>query len=196
VLPTAANLNRWKITSDPNCLLCKTNLPQTNKHVLANCPSPIALNRYTERHDEILQILYLWIQSVISPDQQVLVDLKNENNMSTNILFNNLRPDLAILDEHTVNILELTICHESNLRKSKAYKLNKYRSLANDATPMIRRKVITCFSLEISTSGFISSLDEFTKSCKIPQLPDSLKCNIIRSTLNSSFKIYCNRNNV
>src|SRR6266516_7862995 len=34
VLPTASNLKRWNKIADPNCTLCKMNLPQTNKHVL------------------------------------------------------------------------------------------------------------------------------------------------------------------
>src|SRR2546425_2443124 len=155
VLPTAANLARWKITSDPNCPLCKINQPQTNKHVLANCSSPVALTRYTERHNEVLQILYMWIKSVTSPNQQVLADLKDANNLSTSSLFKNLRPDIAVCDDRSVKVLELTICHETNLQKSKAFKLNKYRNLADDASEMIRGKEISCFTIEISESTSI-----------------------------------------
>src|SRR5437899_11881390 len=36
VLPSAANLYRWKKIPDPQCVLCNQGLNQTNKHVLAN----------------------------------------------------------------------------------------------------------------------------------------------------------------
>src|SRR5437867_3512348 len=93
VLPTAANLHRWKKISDPYCTLCRQNLMQTNKHVLSNCPSQVALLRYTARHNSVLYLVAKW-------------------------LFQNVRPDITILNESSVVTLELTICHESNLIKS------------------------------------------------------------------------------
>ena len=54
-LPTAANLQRWGKTSDPNCLLCQAK--QTNKHVLSKCGSLFALGRFKTRHNSILAIL-------------------------------------------------------------------------------------------------------------------------------------------
>src|SRR6218665_3702015 len=50
-LPTAANLARWKKTSDSSCQLCNSGKPQTNKHVLSNCSSLAALERYKRRHN-------------------------------------------------------------------------------------------------------------------------------------------------
>jgi len=193
-LPTAANLTRWKKSLDPNCQLCKQNLPQTNKHVLSNCPSPFALQRYTSRHNEILQILCMWLKSVLTTNQQLFADISVENTTSTSKLFRSLRPDMAICEANTVTIYELTVCHETNLIKSKEYKLNKYRNLANDALPLIEKKTISCYSLEISVLGFISSELEFTRACRIPSFPDMLKLNIIQAVLNSSYIIYCNRN--
>ena len=56
-LPTASNLCKWKRITDPNCTLCKQGVPQTNKHVLSHCSAPIALERYTTRHNHILKLL-------------------------------------------------------------------------------------------------------------------------------------------
>ena len=67
VLPTAANLVRWKITTDSSCPLCKNDQPQTNKHVLANCSSPIALSRYTNRHNEVLQLIMVELCDLEKP---------------------------------------------------------------------------------------------------------------------------------
>ena len=36
-LPTVANLARWKLAENANCLLCGNSKSQTNKHVLSNC---------------------------------------------------------------------------------------------------------------------------------------------------------------
>ena len=42
------------------------------------------------------------------------------------IIFVSLRPDIAILGpDNTIYMLELTICHETNLSKSKLYKETK-----------------------------------------------------------------------
>jgi len=39
-----------------------------------------------------------------------------------------IRPDLAVVDDSTVSDLELTVCHETNLLKSRQCKLDKYSS--------------------------------------------------------------------
>ena len=98
ILPTASNLHQWKKIQDPQCMLCAKGFPQTNKHVLSNCSSNIALQRYTERHNAILQHIVQWLKSVIHPSQRLFADLvfNNSSINSTNELFTNLRPDIAI----------------------------------------------------------------------------------------------------
>ena len=54
-LPTASNLHRWKKIASPMCNLCSSDKVQTNKHALNNCDK--ALERYTERHDNVLSLL-------------------------------------------------------------------------------------------------------------------------------------------
>ena len=51
------------------------------------------------------------------------------------------------------------------------------------------------FTCEVSTLGFIASISDFTKGCKLLQLPKSLKEAIIKSAILNSFNIYYNRNN-
>ena len=52
VLPSPANLVRWKISESP---LCKCGERGTMRHILSNCK--LALNRYTWRHNQILREL-------------------------------------------------------------------------------------------------------------------------------------------
>ena len=40
-----------------------------------------------------------------------------------------LRPDIALVDGSKIVILELTVCHESNLEKSKLFKFEKYTKI-------------------------------------------------------------------
>ena len=194
-LPTLANLARWKLSVDSSCKLCNHNCPQTNKHVLANCSSIIALNRYTSRHNEILYILYSWLRSVVNKNQHIFVDLAVENSTESANIFQRLRPDLLVYDLNSVCAYELTICHETNLQKSKEYKREKYRSLSEDLTPAFRLKPVLYFSLEVSVLGFISSSLDFTKACNLPPMPVNVSQSIIRTVMSQSYKIYCNRNN-
>ena len=52
MLPSLANLVRWKISSDDNC---RCGEKGTMRHVLSNCK--LALNRYTWRHNQVLRVL-------------------------------------------------------------------------------------------------------------------------------------------
>ena len=74
-LPTASNLHRWKKLQIPMCSLCGINKPQTNLHVLPNCFSHKALDRYTQRHNNILSIIANWIASSKSGNMQLFGDL-------------------------------------------------------------------------------------------------------------------------
>jgi len=60
---------------------------------------------------------------------------------------------------------------------------------------MAGNRRIVCHSIEISTLGFISNISDFTKAAQIAIMPDDLKRSIVKTVVNSSFNIYCNRNN-
>ena len=55
VLPTPANLKRWKLIEDPACPLCgKT---ATLDHILSSCQVALSQGRYRWRHDRVLRQL-------------------------------------------------------------------------------------------------------------------------------------------
>src|ERR1051325_7057142 len=193
-LPTSSNLSRWKMKSNPKCMLC-LNQDQTNKHVLSNCSSSAAPGRYTTRHNSVLLLVANWLKSVIASDQAMFVDLPGHQFNSPDMLFSNLRPDIAVtVNKSTLFILQLTVCHESNLEKSREYKLNKYKDIKSDIRPEFSSMSVQLFTLKVSALGFISDTKDFTLLTKIPQLPTTIKRNIIQSVLNHSYWIYCNRN--
>ena len=53
VLPSPANLVRWKVSDDNRCRCGKLG---TMKHILSNCG--LALKRYEWRHNQVLRLLY------------------------------------------------------------------------------------------------------------------------------------------
>ncbi|MDW0252356.1 MAG: reverse transcriptase domain-containing protein [Nitrososphaeraceae archaeon] len=189
-LPTAKNLSRWGKAVSPLCPLC--NLEQTNKHVLSNCSSTVALDRYTQRHNEILAILMRWLSAAVSKNQLIFADLPGFNNST--ILFNSYRPDICIaIDCSTIAVLELTVCHELNLLKSKQYKIDKYKNLVSDLRSSVNFTKLKLFTLEVSTLGFISDSSELTDYLNISKLSVEIKKEVINTVLNYSYWIYCHR---
>ena len=91
--------------------MCGNTKPQTNKHVLSNCDSSVALNRYRTRHDASLMLLARWLQSVLGPAQALYADLDALNFRPVHEL-KSFRPDIAIVDASTIHTWELTVCHE------------------------------------------------------------------------------------
>ena len=103
-------------------------------------------------------------------------------------------PILYYLMHPTVAILELTICHESNLSKSRSYKMNKYANYNHHLNSQFKMHRIKLFTVEVSVLGFISNLAEFCAFSGLPVIPPHIKMNIINTVIRNSFNIYCRRN--
>ena len=194
VLPTAANLKRWNRVQDPSCPLCACGQSQTNKHVLSNCSNAAALRRYTVRHNDILSLLISWLTSVKSASQLLYADLSDTRVLPICDLFTSCRPDLAVVDNNSIHILELTVCHETNLISSHDYKSNKYKNISSCGSSLAGNRKIVPHFIEVSTLGFISSCSDFTRAVNIDAMSAALKHNIVKSAVKSSFDIYCKRN--
>jgi len=86
------------------------------------------------------------------------------------------------------------VCHELNLLKSKQYKSDKYKDLSKHIRPDVSYKKVIVHTMEVSTLGFIADTIQFTRKAGLPPLPLEMKQNIIKTVLNYSYWIYCNRN--
>ena len=93
-----------------------------------------------------------------------------------------------------VYVTELTVCHESNLLKSKLYKTNKYRDIKNHIKPEYSHFNVELFTIEISVLGFIADCSVFCELLGIGNIPKHVLSSIIRSALASSHNIYYLRN--
>ena len=110
-------------------------------------------------------------------------------------LFNNYRPDIAIADSNSTCTLELTVCHETNVVSSRDYKRDKYKNIADFRSTLNGNRKVYSHTIEISTLGFISDINDFTKLIGVCHMSVQLKQEIISTVLKSSFAIYSNRNN-
>ena len=99
------------------------------------------------------------------------------------------------MNRDSIHVLELTVCHETNMISSHDYKKSKYNDIAQHRSMLAGNRKIVPHFIEVSTLGFIANITDFTKAIQIPNMPDDLKRTIVIATLKSSFSIYCNRNN-
>src|SRR3989442_14829845 len=126
-LPTLHNLKLWNCSSTNLCPRCGAD--QINEHVLSNCSSPDALARYTNRHNDILELITKWIVPQLKTGHSLYCDLRVPGAYQVCDLFIGSRPDLAIVTPSKLMIGELTVCHEINLERSRDYKLQKILQL-------------------------------------------------------------------
>ena len=99
-----------------------------------------------------------------------------------------------IVSRHSVEILELSVCHETNLISSSNYKKQKYQDICEFGSTLIAHKKITPYFFSNFNSRIHLRYFGLTKAVNILKMPDALKHNIISTVLRSSFTIYCNRN--
>ena len=163
--------------------------------MLSNCSSSAALHRYTLRHNGVLLILLDWLRGVLPKAALLYADLPEGDFLQVRDLFRSCRPDIAVKLQNIIYVLELTICHETNLVKSHDYKKNKYFNLQGDLSSLESGSSVSPFFVEVSVLGLISDLHDFIKSLNIKNLPLELKYRVRKSVIDSSFQIYCNRNN-
>ena len=156
LLPTSANLVKWGKATNSTCRLCNEK-PQTNRHILSNCGFPSQLERDKTCHNNILILLAGWMKAQLITGCEICVDIASSGYSSIDLIFQtSVRPDLIIYNNASISVLELPVCHELNLLKSKLNKQNKYKNLKMFLQPRFRNHIINVFTLEVSTLSFIS----------------------------------------
>ena len=189
-LPNKSNLFRWKITDDNKCILCEN--MQTQLHVLSNCCK--CLSRYTWRHDSVLNSLLQQICQ-IKPLEYIYCDSNKLQYKNTSQLFLTQRPDVAILDNQSIIVIELTICYETNTKKSREYKINRNKDLKTQLIDPSKK--LRVFFVEFTSLGFISKESyepfcKYLKEIKVNYEHAIYKC--METIIRSSYYIFCRRN--
>ena len=161
--------------------------------MLSNCSSPVALARYTDRHNTILELIAKWIVTKVKSTQTLYCDLKVPGARQVCDLFNGPRPDLAIVSPLRIVVGELTVCHETNLQHSRDYKLKKYSNLDEAKSSEFRGRHVLVNTMEVSTLGFVAAEPNFFKYGDIPNFDPPILKEISKSAILASRSIYCNR---
>ena len=192
-LPNKSNLYRWKISENNICSMC--NKAETQLHILSNCVS--YLDRYKWRHDSILKSMMNTIVRNNSSNVEVLIDCDGYNNRCTSSIFRHSRPDIAVIIEKKVVIIELTVCFETNTEKSRRYKQNRYRTLESQL--LINCDAFEIILLEFTTLGFIAKnsftqFSEFLRNVGVYEDRTIIKC--METAIRCSYYIFCCRNNM
>ena len=78
---------------------------------------------------------------------------------------------------------------------SRDYKRDKYKNIADFRSTLAGNRNVYFHTIEISTLGFISNINDFTKLIGFCHIPVQLKQEIISTVLKCSCAIYSNRNN-
>ena len=122
---------------------------------------------------------------------KIFIDLDGYSSPSS--LFKSCRPDVVLLKDDEITVIELTVCFETNIEKSKQYKLEKYKHLENDLQKPIRS--FTLITVEITTLGFYKKHKSLVKLLKDYNINVS-RCyeKMGECALRASYFIYTQRN--
>mgnify|MGYP001794852232 FL=1 len=190
-LPTNSNLKTWNTIPSNTCSLCKEK-SETQHHILNNCIVAVNQGRYNWRHDSILNTLFHHLSVLLTNGYRIYIDLPGYN--SSSCLFKSYRPDIVIVKDNTAVVIELTVCFETNLIKSRKYKQDRYKNIKNNI--INQNMSIKLFCFEVSSIGFISKeVDEFNKWLvrnKIDRDKMFKKC--IETAIRASYYIFNRRN--
>ena len=158
-LPTAANLKRWKKSSSDLCKLCKRR--QTTNHILNNCKVALDTNRYTWRHNCIIN----YIVTNVDPKFRIFSDLPGHTaagggSIPPELCVTTLKPDIVILNDQakTIHLFELTCPSENNIEQRHTEKSNKYAHFTTDISDY-KCKVD---AFEVSSKGFLTTRNHTT----------------------------------
>ena len=156
-LPHNSNLGKWyRRSCTDQCKLCGKK--QTLLHVLNNCEVALNLCCYNTRHDYILLLIVTAAQAYGSASYQLAADLpEDQYHFPSHITPTDLLPDIVLWSDsqQTLNIIELTVCYETEFEDAADQKTRWYADLVEE----VRKQDYCCqtISLQVGSRGLCSS---------------------------------------
>ena len=103
---------------------------------------------------------------------------------------------MVLIQNKNIIIFELTVPFEQNLESSHQRKCDKYCSLANDLKDLGYTVNLICF--EIGARGLLTTsnrqkLQKILSLLKLGKLPKKFTDTLIKTTLSTSYSVYCAR---
>ncbi len=187
VLPTRANLCRWKTTCDSACTRC--GVKETLHHVLNHCNTLLLAGAYKWRHDSILHQMFREVSR--NPRwTSIWVDLPGHTYTLPFTADFAWRPDLVLLDAaHNICFIELTVSFEANIPDAHRRKTTKYGTLVSNAKDVGLLPTLLC--VEMGSRGLPGrAWGEWVRTHKIHHKFSST-CSSI--AIQASHKIWLNR---
>ncbi len=152
VLPTRANLLRWKVGCDSACPNC--GVKETLQHALNNCQHLLQNGAYKWRHDSILQQLVASLQT-LHPNSDIISDLPGRTYRLPFHCDTDFRPDIVVSHpDHRVEFVELTVPFETNWKTAHDRKSAKYATLLAQAKAEGLLPTLSC--VEMGSRGLQS----------------------------------------
>ena len=192
-LPHNVNLSKWKKLSSPQCQLCGE--AQSLAHVLNSCQKALALGRYSTRYDDVLKVIFDFLQRHMTAEFQITADLPGQQyTFPQDIAPTDLRPDIVMWSMSAIYLVELTVPFETNMAGAAERKIHRYRELSNACEQSHSTSIIT---LEVGSRGFLST-GGFQQLYRLVQAKASDRAaferDMIQHVVSSSYDIWCKRN--
>ena len=177
----------------PDCSFCLH--PESLLDVVSGCQQ--YLDRFTWRHDSILNFIAKSLKPVINVHSSVYADVNGFLNPSIKT-GENYRPDLLFLiQSKSLYVLELTVGFESNLNKNAMRKKEKYLNLLNEMSRNYR--YVRFVNLSMSSLGvFSDECSTFLDMMNDNGIDKKQQRYIIKKMINiairATYYIFCCRN--
>ena len=98
-------------------------------HMLSNCLAALRSGRYTWRHNSILYTMCHYLSEFENVGFKLYADLIDFK--SPTELFSRLIPDIVLVRNDKLVVIELTCYFETNFAKSRRYKISRYKNTKN-----------------------------------------------------------------
>ena len=186
-------MTRWELSQSPDCSFCLN--PESLHHIVAGCQH--YLDRFTWRHDSILNFIANSLQPVINDRSSLYADVNGFPSPSVEI-GENYRPNLLFLiQSKCLYILELTVGFESNLKNNAVRKKEKYINVVKDMRSNYR--CVKFVNLSMSSLGvFSNECSTFLEMMNDVGIDKTRQHYIIKKMISlairATYFIFCRRN--
>ena len=188
-LANGTNAIKWGITNNSSCILCRED--QTLGHVIGGCNVALEEKRYNWRHDSILLNIY---KIVNSNGLKVFLDIDGYESPSI-VTGENYRPDLLIVKNNMLLVLELTVGFETNIKKNFDRKAERYNQLLSDLSSKYQVHYV---NLSLGAIGVVGNgnllVNNLTRFGLNIETTNFLVKRIINVCIRTTYFIFCMRN--
>ena len=192
-LPNRSNTHRWGAAVSGLCSFCPNR--QTLGHVIGGCKISLEEKRFNWRHNSILLSLARATKAL--PFVTVYCDIEEcQEFLSPSIISgDSFRPDMIVVREKEIFVMELTVGFEPNMQKNALRKQQRYKPLIDSLS---KTQSVHFLNLSVGAAGIISNdaanIFNWMKNLGFSQKESEY---LIRKTINicirTTYYLFCRR---